>query len=101
MHFLMSGFRKKAIDIFYDTLEEFKVNPNTMQKALVELEEGLIYTERTNGKFVTNDVNLLNKHKFPVLNDNVEVKRASRFSIMPNYFNTLQQEDYAKFIEVQ
>lgn len=28
-----------------------KVNPNTMQKALVELEnEKLIYTERTNGK---------------------------------------------------
>jgi DNA-binding transcriptional regulator YhcF (GntR family) len=31
-----------------------KVNPNTMQRALTELEdEGLIYTERTNGKFVT------------------------------------------------
>ena len=31
-----------------------KVNPNTMQKALAELEnERLIYTERTNGKFVT------------------------------------------------
>lgn len=35
---------------------EFKVNPNTIQKALSELEDtGLIYTERTNGKFVTND----------------------------------------------
>ena len=33
-----------------------KVNPTTMQKALVELEEaGLILTERTNGKFVTTD----------------------------------------------
>lgn len=33
-----------------------KVNPNTMQKALSELEDlGLIYTERTNGKFVTTD----------------------------------------------
>ncbi len=33
-----------------------KVNPNTMQKALLELETtGLIYTERTNGKFVTTD----------------------------------------------
>jgi len=31
-----------------------KVNPNTMQKALVELEWlGLIYTERTSGKYVT------------------------------------------------
>ena len=35
---------------------ELKVNPNTVQKALSELEnEGLIYTERTNGKFVTKD----------------------------------------------
>ncbi len=34
-----------------------RVNPNTMQKALAELEsQGLIYTERTNGKFVTQDV---------------------------------------------
>ena len=37
-----------------------KVNPNTMQKALAELEErGLIYTERTNGKFVTENEELL------------------------------------------
>ena len=41
-----------------------KVNPNTMQKALVELEElKLIYTERTNGKYVTNDKNLIDKYK--------------------------------------
>ena len=41
-----------------------KVNPNTMQKALVELEElKLIYTERTNGKYVTEDKELINKYK--------------------------------------
>lgn len=41
-----------------------KVNPNTMQKALLELETtGLIYTERTNGKFVTEDETLIAKHK--------------------------------------
>ena len=40
------------------------VNPNTMQKALVELEnEGLVYTERTNGKFVTENVELIEKIK--------------------------------------
>ncbi len=39
-----------------------KVNPNTMQRALTELEaEGLIYTERTNGKFVTTDISLINE----------------------------------------
>ncbi len=42
----------------------FKVNPNTMQKALSELESmNLIYTERTNGKYVTNDTKLIEKLK--------------------------------------
>ena len=41
-----------------------RVNPNTMQKALVELEnQGLVYTERTNGKFVTEDKKLIEKVK--------------------------------------
>ena len=32
---------------------KYKVNPNTMQKALVELEdEKLVYTERTNGNLL-------------------------------------------------
>ena len=35
-----------------------------MQKALMELEdEGLIYTERTNGKFVTENKDLIEKVK--------------------------------------
>ena len=47
-----------------DLAVETKVNPNTMQKAMVELEElELIFTERTNGKFVTNDTSLLNSLK--------------------------------------
>ena len=42
----------------------FKVNPNTMQKALAELESlNLIYTERTNGKYVTKDVKVVEKLK--------------------------------------
>ena len=41
-----------------------RVNPNTMQKALTELEnEGLVYTERTNGKFVTNNKELIERIK--------------------------------------
>ena len=40
-----------------------KVNPNTMQKALTELEDlGLVYTDRTNGKYVTNDASLISKY---------------------------------------
>ena len=42
----------------------FKVNPNTMQKALTELENmKLIYTERTNGKYVTKNEKLIEKLK--------------------------------------
>lgn len=41
-----------------------EVNPNTMQKALVELEtEGLISSVRTTGKYVTNDVDLIENYK--------------------------------------
>ncbi|MCI8309671.1 MAG: GntR family transcriptional regulator [Clostridia bacterium] len=49
-----------------------RVNPNTMQKALVELENcGLIYTERTNGKFVTQDNKLIEKMKKELANEKV------------------------------
>lgn len=52
-----------------------KVNPNTMQKALAELEsEKLIYTERTNGKFVTKDLKLIQK-----LRDNLAKEKAVQF----------------------
>ncbi len=41
-----------------------KVNPNTMQKALIEVENlNLIYTERTNGKYVTNNKDIIDKFK--------------------------------------
>ncbi|MDD2371170.1 MAG: GntR family transcriptional regulator [Firmicutes bacterium] len=41
-----------------------EVNPNTMQKALVELEsEGLISSVRTTGKYVTDNVELIKGYK--------------------------------------
>lgn len=50
-----------------------RVNPNTMQKALSELEdEGLIYTERTNGKFVTNNNKLIESIKMELAKDKVK-----------------------------
>lgn len=40
------------------------VNPNTMQKALSELEHsGLVYSHRTSGRFITDDSTLLKKIK--------------------------------------
>lgn len=57
-----------------------KVNPNTMQKALVELEdEKLIYTERTNGKYVTADEKLIEKIKKQLAQEKVN-----------NYLNSMK-----------
>jgi DNA-binding transcriptional regulator YhcF (GntR family) len=41
------------------------VNPNTMQRALAELERiGLVHSERTSGRFVTDDESILGElHK--------------------------------------
>lgn len=40
------------------------VNPNTMQKALSELERsGLVYTQRTSGRFITEDEQMLKNMK--------------------------------------
>ena len=48
---------------------EYGVNPNTVQKALKDLEDlGLIYTESTNGKYVTNDENIISKIKDETIN---------------------------------
>ncbi|HBC25813.1 MAG TPA: GntR family transcriptional regulator [Ruminococcaceae bacterium] len=39
-----------------DMAMDASVNPNTMQRALAELEnEGLLYSQRTSGRFVTED----------------------------------------------
>ena len=43
---------------------QMQVNPNTVQKALIELEDSrLIFTERTNGKFITKDETLIAKKR--------------------------------------
>ena len=47
-----------------------KINPNTVQKAMQELEnDKLIYTERTNGKFVTKDIELIKKIQLSLANN--------------------------------
>ena len=64
--YLISGVFKcgEKLPSVRDFAVTFKVNPNTMQKALSELESmKLIYTERTNGKYVTNDPKVIEKLK--------------------------------------
>lgn len=73
---------------------KLKVNPNTMQKALVELENiNLIYTERTNGKYVTNDIKLIEQYKNDCAKD-----------ILNNYFKNMDsigisKKDAIKYIK--
>lgn len=44
--------------------QEAAVNPNTMQRALSKLEEdGLLYTNRTSGRFITEDFNMIQQAK--------------------------------------
>ena len=51
---------------------EIKANPNTAQRAYSELEaEGLVITQRTNGKFVTEDIKLVNKMKEEIAKQNL------------------------------
>ena len=47
-----------------DMATEAGVNPNTMQRALTELErDGLVYSQRTAGRFVTEDNTMINTAK--------------------------------------
>lgn len=52
---------------------EAMVNPNTMQKALAELErEGFVYSKRTSGRFVTDNKELIEKERKKLVKDNVK-----------------------------
>lgn len=52
---------------------EASVNPNTMQKALSELEStGLIYTRRTAGRFITEDTKMINEIKCEMAYEEVQ-----------------------------
>ena len=56
---LKSGDR---LDSVRDLAVQAQVNPNTMQKALSELEkEGLVRTERNSGRYITDDETVIDK----------------------------------------
>ena len=68
-----------------------RVNPNTMQKALTELEsDRLIFTERTNGKFVTNDQRLLDKIKTELASDLVQKYTSDMAKIGITYVDSIK-----------
>jgi len=86
--YIISGKIKNGerIPSVRDLAIKTKVNPNTMQKALSELEEmGLIYTERTNGKFVTDNQKLINK-----------IKNQYRDELSNKYFSNMESIGFTK-----
>ena len=58
-----------------DMAAEAGVNPNTMQKALSELERtGLLYSQRTSGRFVTED-----EEKIVMMNETLAKQQMKEF----------------------
>lgn len=63
---IISGYFKPGdkLPSVRDLAGEAAVNPNTMQKALVELERiQLVYTNRTSGRYITSDEAMIKKLK--------------------------------------
>ncbi len=56
-----------------DLAQEVAVNPNTMQRALAKLEEeGLLYTHRTSGKYVTEEEGMIKQVKDKLAREQVQ-----------------------------
>lgn len=54
--------------------QEASVNPNTMQKAFSELEKsGLIITQRTSGRMVTEDLNMIKGIQLELAKENIKI----------------------------
>ena len=73
------------IDSVRELAEEAGVNPNTMQRALSELErEGIVRSERTSGRFVTDDEERINAMRqevgFEFVSEYVSAMQAFGFS---------------------
>ncbi len=52
---------------------EASVNPNTMQRALAELErDGLVFSQRTSGRYITEDVSLMENIKIELATQQIK-----------------------------
>mgnify|MGYP000845039091 FL=1 len=66
---LQEGSRLESVR---DLAVKARVNPNTMQKALSELERiGLVRTERTAGRFITDDKERIKKMKQDIAEEEI------------------------------
>jgi DNA-binding transcriptional regulator YhcF (GntR family) len=71
-HRIVSGDLKAGskLESVRDLAISFEVNPNTMQRALAELErDGLVFADRTVGRFITENKELIIKMRESVAQD--------------------------------
>lgn len=55
-----------------DLAEEAGVNPNTMQRALADLErDGLVYSKRTSGRYITEDNDMIDSVRKTIAEENI------------------------------
>lgn len=55
-----------------DLAEEAGVNPNTMQRALSDLErDGLVYSKRTSGRYITEDNDMIDSVRKTIAEENI------------------------------
>lgn len=72
---IVSGKYKcgEQLPVVRNLAEELRVNPNTVQRAYNELEnEKLVYTDRTNGRYVTTDDVLIQNIKMNIVKEKTE-----------------------------
>ena len=82
--------------------EEARVNPNTMQKALMEAErEGYIVSMRTIGKYITNDVNKIAELKlYTAQNEGINfVRKMKKLGLSYDEVQTTIKKLYDEYTE--
>lgn len=71
---IVSGLYKAGdkIPSVRELAADASVNPNTMQKALAELERsGLLYSQRTSGRFITENQDLIDEIKEQIADEQI------------------------------
>lgn len=65
--------RGQRLSAVRDMAAEAGVNPNTMQRAFQELErQGLVYTQRSSGRYVTEDMTVIENTKQALALENIK-----------------------------
>ncbi|HHV10340.1 MAG TPA: GntR family transcriptional regulator [Clostridiales bacterium] len=83
---IISGYYKPGdrLPSVRELAAEAAVNPNTMQKALADLERtGLLYTNRTSGRFITSDESMIKK-----------LKEQSALELVQEFIERMQQHGF-------